>query len=150
MSFFIQQEIERLRIEVLNCLNSGSTYRLDRLWAAKQALEWSLDPNGSKSAHEMIMETGPKLGCSEPTLESAGSTALQGQTIGSKTTDHRMSQSTEPDTQTVAGSTAHEPQRPAAEGGKCQFLELGAGSEPMRVVVIDDAQGFGIRFLKGQ
>lgn len=48
----IQREIDRIRQNLID-----GTNRHDELYAAQQALEWALDPNGIKSPYTMITGT---------------------------------------------------------------------------------------------
>lgn len=50
---FIKREIERIAIE----LRKGQeTPNYEELYAAQQALSWALDPAGSKSPYNMLMD----------------------------------------------------------------------------------------------
>ena len=48
---FIAREIDRIRLALL----AGSA-RHDELYAAQQALEWALEPGGTRSPYAMIMD----------------------------------------------------------------------------------------------
>jgi len=50
---FIQRELDRLRSALLS---SPEGNEHDRLYAAQQALSWSLDPDGFASPYETIMD----------------------------------------------------------------------------------------------
>jgi hypothetical protein len=63
---FIQRELDKLETELLAAEHGSPLY--ERIYAARQALSWALDPNGFASPYAMLLD---KRGDNSATIEWA-------------------------------------------------------------------------------